>query len=49
MIIFRQKDFSISNNTQDAIDYVINGCHTIAMELMKAIDLYFYDNQDVSH
>jgi hypothetical protein len=49
MIIFRQKDFGLSDSRQDQLSYLIDGCHTIAMELIKAIDLYFQDNQDVSH
>lgn len=49
MIIFRQKDFGLSDSRQDLLNYLVSSCHTIAMEFIKAIDLYWYDNQDVSH
>lgn len=49
MIIFREKDFALSNSRQNQIRLLITGCHTIAMELIKAIDLYWQDTKDVPH
>ena len=47
MIILFQKDFAETRN--DEIKKLISSCHTGTKELIKAIELYWYDQNDVDH
>lgn len=49
MIIFREKDFSNLNSRSGQLEYLVEGCHTIALELIKAIDFYWYSPENVNH
>lgn len=49
MILFREKDFSSLSDRNGQIKYLVDGCHTIALELIKSIDLYWYSPENVNH
>ena len=50
MIIFRSKQIEFSDDSRkDEITYLINCCFTITREVIKAIEMYYLDYQDVNH
>lgn len=49
MIIFREKDFSNLSNRAGQLSYLIGSCHTISLELIKAIELYWDSPENVNH